>query len=243
MQPEFVSFTLDDTVHTVATCADACVPSKLDLICAEILHRGGWEPQLCVVAKALLKARPGGWLVDVGAHVGTYTVIGMNTPETAQVLAFEPHPGHLAALRKTVGDCAKVRVCACRVSDAPGGRVADFVPADATVALLKVDIEGGEPDVVQGCAGVNVAAYLLEITPKHGKERYAAMLLHLAEKGYVIRDVGLGGRGLPNAAGTAETLLAAAPDVTAAGIEAFLSQVAASPEQQTNVVATLGTVL
>jgi FkbM family methyltransferase len=68
--------------------------------------RGDYEPY----SRALFKRelRPGRLVVDAGAHIGLYSRLACRTG--ARVLAIEPDPYNVAALRWNVRGCAGVRV-------------------------------------------------------------------------------------------------------------------------------------
>ena len=122
--------------------------------------------------------RPGEHFVDVGANVGSYTVLAGGGG--ARVTAVEPIPATFAHLQRNValnglGD--RVRCCQTGLSDQPGSlrfssgldtvnhvlaagedlpgvdvpvtRVDDLVGQDAPV-LMKIDVEGHELAVLQG---------------------------------------------------------------------------------------------
>jgi FkbM family methyltransferase len=127
-----------------------------------------------------------GDFVDVGAHVGLYTVAAARAT-SGRVLAFEPNPAARAQLVGNVrlNACTNVVVVPKAAAAAPGraqlhvpatpdpsfssldaGRFAEGEPVDVEVttvdaeveahglrpAVVKVDVEGGELDVVAGMA-------------------------------------------------------------------------------------------
>jgi FkbM family methyltransferase len=148
--------------------------------------------------------RPGMTVIDVGAHVGYYTVLFSRlVGATGRVFAFEPHPANFELLSRNVRRRAPGNVSLHReaVSDHEGD--ADFwqaplslghslfpVKADATwlsvktvsldglcrrqaleqVDLVKVDVEGAEPEVFAGmretCARSPRLALLAEFKPE-----------------------------------------------------------------------------
>ena len=62
---------------------------------------GAYEPETTAIIRALL--RPGQTFVDVGAHVGYFTLLGARAVgPTGQVYAFEPAPTNLAVLAKNI---------------------------------------------------------------------------------------------------------------------------------------------
>jgi FkbM family methyltransferase len=60
-----------------------------------------WEPE--VVRKTISETRPGMTVVDVGAHIGYYTLLfAKNVGATGRVISFEPAPNNFAVLAKNV---------------------------------------------------------------------------------------------------------------------------------------------
>jgi FkbM family methyltransferase len=60
-----------------------------------------WEPE--VVRKVISAIQPGMTVVDVGAHVGYYTLLfAKNVGSSGRVLSFEPLPANFAVLQKNV---------------------------------------------------------------------------------------------------------------------------------------------
>lgn len=179
------------------------------------------RPELDLVRNRL---RAGGDLVDVGAHVGLYTVAGaLVLAGRGRVLALEPNPVARAQLEANLrlNGCDNVIVSPRAASKAPGesvlhvpatadpsfssleaGRFAEGEPVpvelttvDAEVeatglqpALVKIDVEGRELDVVAGMERTLEArpALLVEVGPDSAAELERA----LAERGYRAYRVG-----------------------------------------------------
>ena len=86
-----------------------------------------------------------GDFVDVGAHVGLYTVAAaLHGP--GRVLAFEPNPSAREQLGENLAlnDCANVLVVPKAVGDAPGTALL-HVPANAGPVVLEPRREGASP--------------------------------------------------------------------------------------------------
>jgi FkbM family methyltransferase len=82
-----------------------------EYITPSLLARGIWEP--AETAYLGWRLRPGMRFVDVGAHVGYYTVLAARSVgASGEVIAFEPDPANRALLERNVAlnDCANVRV-------------------------------------------------------------------------------------------------------------------------------------
>jgi len=138
------------------------------------------RPARTYVDLFLRTVRPGMTIVDGGAHVGLYTVLGARAvgPD-GLVLAFEPDRYNLAALRLNVHGATNVRIVEKALTDAPGTatfhetpstigsslleradsstRVVETTSVDAELGerrapslLVKLNVEGAEPLVIAG---------------------------------------------------------------------------------------------
>lgn len=158
--------------------------------------------------------RPGQVFYDVGANVGFYTLLGARRVGPAgRVVAFEPVPSNVAALRRHVAlnDITNVTVVQAAVGAEPGlarfamgasnsmGRLAgdgevvvDVVAIDALVAsgavpppqVIKIDVEGFAGDVLAGAARVLEAERPVLFLALHDEEEQAACEKTLAPLGY-----------------------------------------------------------
>ena len=128
--------------------------------------------------------RPDELLLDIGANIGSYTVLAA-TAAQARVIAFEPHPRTAAALERNVahnGLGGRVDVRRVALSDADGeGALTDGLDAmnylvigdpgsddlctvplrtldgeigEAAPTMLKIDVEGHEENVLAGATRV-----------------------------------------------------------------------------------------
>ena len=135
--------------------------------------------------------RPGDLFIDAGANVGSYTVLAAAVAG-ADVVAFEPDPGTVRALRRNVElnrVAARVDVRECALGAESG--IADFTvgrdttnriaqPSDTGTrrvplttldavldgrppTLIKLDVEGYEPEVLAGAGKSLAAASLLAV--------------------------------------------------------------------------------
>ena len=166
--------------------------------------------------------RTGDVVVDVGAHIGLYTLTAARaTGPTGRVIAFEPSSANIALLRENVAmnGYTNVEPVASAVSDRVGraslalsqqntgdnslvaqvghgtAETVDTVTLDVALAerglvvdVLKMDVQGGEPLVLDG-AGATVGSrtdliVFTEISPAHlggvpGAVSYAGRLVDL----------------------------------------------------------------
>ena len=152
--------------------------------------------------------RPGDLFVDVGANVGSYTVLASKVCG-ARTIAVEPDPGTMQALRRnieingiehlvetheaalgaedgiarvTVGRDTTNRVLTgARATEATREvrmTTLDTLVGDAQPALLKLDVEGFETEVLEGAAGTLAKPSLLAIETEtddvRGRDRLAS---------------------------------------------------------------------
>ena len=105
-----------------------------------------WEPHLSGLARALV--RPGDLAIDVGAHVGTWTLLLASlVGERGQVVAFEPHGPSAARARGAViaaGLGGRVRLVEAAVGDRVG-RAPLYAGSDSMLCSLVLGA-GDAPD-------------------------------------------------------------------------------------------------
>lgn len=89
--------------------------------------------------------KPGDTAYDIGAHFGVYTLlISRCVGSDGGVIAFEPNPGILPSLRKTLSNVPNIRLFDYALSNADG-TLDFFVPEDASMASFEnwTDGSGG----------------------------------------------------------------------------------------------------
>lgn len=127
------------------------------------------------------RTRPGDTVVDVGAYVGTHTIF-LSVVAGLKVIAIEPNPESLRTLESNVaenhvGDLVETHNVAIGASEGLGSlvirdeqnlgmttikpgegsidiRTLDTVISDRPVKVMKIDIEGMEPDAIRGAEKV-----------------------------------------------------------------------------------------
>lgn len=104
---------------------------------SDMFYIGAFQPEVFCIFSQYLKTN--GIFVDVGAHVGQYTLWAADRLRRLQpgiapcVVAFEPNPGIFRSLQRNVrlnGMEAYVHLCSLAVSDRPG--IVPFFPGTAT---------------------------------------------------------------------------------------------------------------
>jgi FkbM family methyltransferase len=95
-------------------------------VSSTIWRYGFVEEDVCVFLLSTL--RTGGHYLDIGAHLGFFTLLGAQlVGEAGQVLAVEPVPTTLALLRRNTSLCRQVETCACAAfSDDHEIRIFDY---------------------------------------------------------------------------------------------------------------------
>lgn len=153
--------------------------------------------------------RPGDLFVDVGANVGSYTVLA-SAVCAARTIAIEPDPGTVRSLRRNLAEndiARRVSVVEAVAGAASGvvrftvgldttNRVAgdneasrqapvrtlDEILRDEDPALIKMDVEGYEPQVLSGACATLKKASLLAVISETADPEMCAMM---AEAGFV----------------------------------------------------------
>jgi FkbM family methyltransferase len=182
--------------------------------------RGTYEPEQ--TAHFLRWVRPGATVIDIGAHVGYYTLLAsMLAGETGSVWAFEPEPTNAAFLRRHtyLNNCRNVHVEELAVSNSDGNarflcgkgsgtghldqtgdmevrtvRLTEFcAERGISPSALKIDVEGAEAAVLEGAKELILKSRPVIFLSTHGPAAHAHCLEWLRAAGYSLRPI-LGGR-------------------------------------------------
>jgi FkbM family methyltransferase len=162
--------------------------------------------------------RPGATVLDVGAHVGYYTLLAARLAGTdGRVLAFEPEPGNAERLRRHVAlnRLGQVEVVEAAVAARPGaasfargtgsgtGRLmargdseVRTVAIDDEVAargirpaVIKIDVEGAERIVLEGADRTLRTARPVLFLSTHGPLPHTECTVILERLGYTLRPI------------------------------------------------------
>lgn len=177
---------------------------------------GSYEPEQTRLFEE--HVRPGSTVLDVGAHVGYYTVLSaVLAGEHGAVWAFEPNPNNAHFLRRHVeiNGLRTVRVTEAAVSDANGTARFDFGSGSGTghlaeggavevrtvrlddfcaehgiaPAAIKIDVEGAETSVLEGARATLARHRPVLFLSTHGAAVHRACLEFMAREGYACRPI------------------------------------------------------
>lgn len=177
---------------------------------------GTYEPEQTALFRE--HVRPGGTVLDVGAHVGYYTLLASTlVGDEGAVWSFEPDAENGGFLRRHVeiNRLANVRVEPAAVSDRTGTasfaagtgsgtghleeggdvevrtvRLDEFCPAnDIAPTAVKIDVEGAEADVLRGARETLARHRPVVFLSTHGDDAHRASLAVLRELGYSVRPI------------------------------------------------------
>ena len=180
--PPFTMLVWDQLVHD----GGPYCPAR-DIVSEAITQTGLWEPAETALTVALLKqAKPGALVVDMGAHIGWFAMLGASLGMS--VHAIEAQRDHTALIRASAAlNGFTVDVSAARI-----GR--DAIPAfDAgtPIALAKIDVEGAEAEAVELLHEAidygSVASILLEVSPTF-RDGYPELVAWLIGRGYQAHE-------------------------------------------------------
>lgn len=180
------------------------------------IYLGTYEPEQTGLFER--HVRPGDTVLDVGAHVGYYTVLSaVLAGPSGAVWSFEPNPTNAGFLRRHVeiNGLAQVRVEQAAVSDAAGTARFDFGTGSGTGHLssegaievrtlrlddvcaahgivpraIKIDVEGAEAAVLEGGVKTIESARPVIFLSTHGPEPHAACVAWLRGRGYALAPI------------------------------------------------------
>jgi hypothetical protein len=182
-----------------------------DIVTRHVTGFGCWEPfETEIVMEILATGDREGIVLDVGAQLGYYSIIAARYGY--DVLAFEYDEEVLARLTES----ARINGLADRIEarrafvgnrtdgiQKGGQRVTlDSLDLNRRVRLLKVDVEGFDPNVIDGAERLfrdrMVDFAIVEVSPKFANRtpfsRYVEMTQFIVSQGYRVFDIGLSGR-------------------------------------------------
>jgi hypothetical protein len=196
-----------DWIDQSEEVAEADAPLLNDALSRALQRNGVWEQTETEACLLLLRtiAEPDDLFVDVGAHVGYYTL--MHAAHGLRCIAFEPNRFYMERLKSGIeasGLTRRVHAVANRVGARVSSRTTILdreVKPDAGVFMVKLDCVGNEPQVIAGAtellARQQAKAFLIEISLQYegrkegsGHLDYATMCEAVATAGYRCFDLG-----------------------------------------------------
>ena len=158
--------------------------------------RGSYESSMQQLLAGLL--RPGDFFCDVGAQIGFFTLGAARlVGESGRVVALEPDPMNYRRLARSIELNGLIRVrklnlAACSSDGEPQGLSAvRRAPLDEVVGkppdVIKVDVEGGEAEVLRGARGLLHKHRSSWVIEAHGAERLSEVVALLSGFGYAPR--------------------------------------------------------
>jgi len=162
---------------------------------AWLMWHGGWQRREIDAAVEVLSAAQrlpaNAVFVDVGAHIGTHTIYALRTGRFAAVLHLHPRNTGAHAIGEPPSVDGQARL------DVPVVRVDDElerlgVPVE-TVGLAWVDVEGYEPQVLDGLAKLMARSVPItfEFTPsRYGAESKQRLVARLAQHYTTVHSLG-----------------------------------------------------
>jgi FkbM family methyltransferase len=169
---------------------------ELDLQTQGQLYAGLCEREIFPVLKRFSKGVRSA--VDIGAAYGEYTLYAVLKTDAERVIAFEPEPGLWEQLQRNlelngINQSSRLEL---HMKFLRGSAAADSVAADSLAdwiqppCLVKMDIEGGEVEVLRAAAPRLLAVPGLRwLIETHGDERRVACESILSAAGYTTRYI------------------------------------------------------
>lgn len=127
-------------------------------------------------------------LVDIGAAEGNFAL--SNVEKASRIILFESNKGWIEALNATFGPWKnKVTIVNKFVDDVSGAEsttLDDFIPAEENVSFLKIDVEGAESQVLDGCKRIlqQQKPLKLAVCTYHKQEDEKEINEFLTQKGF-----------------------------------------------------------
>jgi hypothetical protein len=191
----FPMYVLDQDVY--ATFGDN---PRRDLVSRVIDQKGIWEGFQCQLTSAVL-SECAKWkplrVIDVGGHVGTYSLLSIS--KQARVSYVEPMGLYRSVFSQTIGQLPQDTQDLVSIFPIALGKsnfdVGGLVQPDECLAVLKLDIEGGEPQALDALGfdivGRSVAVFI-EVSPRFtALAKYERILTKLFGAGYKCYDIGV----------------------------------------------------
>lgn len=135
--------------------------------------------------------------IDVGMAEGEYSLFFLRQPNIRHVFGFEPLEACRAAINKNLGlnglsEDSRLRLSSALVGDSAGPRMEkldDLLKQLGSRVVVKVDVDGGEMDVLRGASELIARPAVRWIIETHTSDLELECIVQLQSAGYVTRII------------------------------------------------------
>lgn len=165
-----------------------------DLVSHCLRRDGCWEPYQTEVTIELLKKLRARIFIDVGAHLGYYSLIAASYGW--EVKSFEMNSMYYSMFLQNINECSFGGNLTTNLSRVGTQTKLDDVISGKLIGLIKIDVEGSEPEVIKSLVvsleKQLIGAIIIEISPKYlDFEILQEMIENIQKHGYNVFDLGL----------------------------------------------------
>jgi len=164
----------------------------LDIISYCLERDKCWEPFQTEITKEILETNPDGIFIDIGCHLGYYSVLASVIGN--KVKSVDACEDFLHMFKDTIkaNNLTNIEIFNTTVDE--NFKLSDIHYDDEKIALIKVDIEGFEDELVNSIECLldkkKILNLILEISPKLN-DKYPSICRKIHNHGYKIFDLGL----------------------------------------------------
>ncbi len=165
-----------------------------DLVSHVLRRDHCWEPYQTEVTIELLKTLQPSIFLDIGAHIGYYSLIAAAYGWSVE--SYEMNPLYFKILDDNIQDNNfKELITSHKIRVAPEHTI-DSIINGRKIGIIKIDVEGAEPEIIQGLqkslANQLVDSLIIEISPKfRDHETLIKLIQNIQSYGYNYYDLGL----------------------------------------------------
>lgn len=188
------TFNMTTLVGKLGTWSSGDLTPENDLVSHCLRRDGCWEPYQTEVTIELLKKLRTRVFIDVGAHLGYYSLIAASYGW--EVKSFEMNSMYHSVFLQNINECSFGENLTTNLSRVGTQTKLDDVISGELIGLIKIDVEGSEPDVMKSLAvsleKQLVDVIIIEISPKYLELGILQKMIENIQKhGYNVFDIGL----------------------------------------------------